>query len=233
MPPKARKNDLSVFLFVPNIIGYIRIIFAGIAFYYIENYWIFYIFYSLSALLDMADGYAARLLDQRSKFGAVLDMITDRASTSCLIVVLAQFYPNYLFFFLFLIALDLMSHFAHIYSSLSRGGEHKQTRKDQSWLIQVYYNNRYFLAFLCAGNEGFFIFLYMLKFIAGPVVHLGPLQPFVLQYLPAEHITAVWAFAFLFCGPIMAFKQMMNFIQLKQAAVDLVELDDIARGKKV
>jgi CDP-diacylglycerol--inositol 3-phosphatidyltransferase len=34
--------------------------------------------YSISALLDAADGHAARALGQTSKFGAVLDMVVDR-----------------------------------------------------------------------------------------------------------------------------------------------------------
>ncbi len=34
--------------------------------------------YALSCLLDAADGYAARKLGQTSRFGAVLDMVTDR-----------------------------------------------------------------------------------------------------------------------------------------------------------
>jgi CDP-diacylglycerol--inositol 3-phosphatidyltransferase len=34
--------------------------------------------YGVSCLLDAVDGMAARALDQTSKFGAVLDMVTDR-----------------------------------------------------------------------------------------------------------------------------------------------------------
>lgn len=34
--------------------------------------------YAISQLLDAADGHAARALGQASKFGAVLDMVTDR-----------------------------------------------------------------------------------------------------------------------------------------------------------
>lgn len=34
--------------------------------------------YCISCLLDAVDGQAARALNQTSKFGAVLDMVTDR-----------------------------------------------------------------------------------------------------------------------------------------------------------
>jgi hypothetical protein len=39
------------------------------------------LFYWLSYFLDAFDGYAARLLDQGTKFGALLDMVTDRFAT--------------------------------------------------------------------------------------------------------------------------------------------------------
>ena len=46
-----------------------------------------YIFlFQLSGLLDAVDGHAARLLNQSSKFGAMLDMLTDRCATMCLLV---------------------------------------------------------------------------------------------------------------------------------------------------
>ena len=36
------------------------------------------VLYCISCLLDAFDGMAARALDQSTKFGAVLDMVTDR-----------------------------------------------------------------------------------------------------------------------------------------------------------
>jgi hypothetical protein len=38
--------------------------------------------YGASSLLDAADGYAARALNQTSEFGAVLDMVTDRYTSA-------------------------------------------------------------------------------------------------------------------------------------------------------
>jgi len=40
-----------------------------------------YFFVQLSGLLDAVDGHAARMLNQSSKFGAMLDMLTDRCAT--------------------------------------------------------------------------------------------------------------------------------------------------------
>jgi hypothetical protein len=46
--------------------------------------------YSISCLLDAADGWAARKYNQSSSFGAVLDMVTDRCCTVCLRCCLAR-----------------------------------------------------------------------------------------------------------------------------------------------
>jgi CDP-diacylglycerol--inositol 3-phosphatidyltransferase len=221
---------VSVWLYVPNIIGYSRILFACLAFYYIyTDHILFFIFYSLSAVLDIADGHAARALDQCSKFGAILDMVTDRASTTCLIVVLAQFYPKYSLGFLFLIALDIISHFAHIYSSLSRGAtSHKAVTADQSWFIRLYYTNRLVLGGLCWGNEGFFLMLYLLHFYTGPIIPgLHPLAQ--ILGVPAVGLVLL---KLLIYTPLMAIKQFMNLVQLKQAALDLVEMDETERKLK-
>lgn len=77
----------NVFLFWPNIIGYWRIVLAIGALWYMPLHpRTCSLLYSVSCLLDALDGYAARYLDQSTKFGAVLDMVTDRCTTSCLLV---------------------------------------------------------------------------------------------------------------------------------------------------
>jgi len=73
------------------------------------------ILYSLSCLLDALDGYAARKFNQATKFGAVLDMVTDRCTTACLLVFLSAAYTNYAVLFQVLISLDLASHYMHMY----------------------------------------------------------------------------------------------------------------------
>ena len=66
--------------------------------------------YLLSGLLDAFDGHAARYLNQGTKFGAMLDMLTDRCATMCLCVVLAMFYPKWALFFQLSMSLDIASH---------------------------------------------------------------------------------------------------------------------------
>ncbi len=82
-----------VFLYVPNLIGYARfaLLFATL-FFYNEHPIFTIICYASSQLLDAFDGMAARAFNQCSKFGAVLDMVCDRASNAVLLAILGHFY---------------------------------------------------------------------------------------------------------------------------------------------
>lgn len=51
----------------------------------------------MSALLDAFDGWAARKYNQSSRFGAMLDQLTDRCGTMALCMALCRFYPNSVF----------------------------------------------------------------------------------------------------------------------------------------
>jgi len=85
--PAHNEPSENVFLFWPNIIGYWRIVLAIASLYYMNLHpRTCSLLYSVSCLLDALDGYAARYLDQSTRFGAVLDMVTDRCTTACLLV---------------------------------------------------------------------------------------------------------------------------------------------------
>lgn len=141
--------------------------------------------YSISCILDALDGFAARRYNQSTTFGAVLDMVTDRCTTSCLLVFLASAFPRWSIVFQGLISLDLASHYIHMYATLSMGGSgqsHKKVDESRSRILHLYYTNRVseitrFAKFLadqvhfqtvlflfCALNELFFIALYLLSF---------------------------------------------------------------------
>lgn len=101
----------SVYLYVPNLIGYARVVLALVGYgFALSNYRLTLASYMISQLLDAADGYAARALKQSSTFGAVLDMVTDRASTTCLCAVLAHLYPDFILGFCALVMIDMFSH---------------------------------------------------------------------------------------------------------------------------
>lgn len=101
--------------------------------------------YSISCLLDALDGIAARKYEQSTRFGAVLDMVTDRCTTTCLLVFLATAKPAYSMIFQGLISLDLASHYMHMYATLVMGGQtqsHKNVDAKRSWIMNLYYTNK-------------------------------------------------------------------------------------------
>ncbi|VUZ48451.1 unnamed protein product [Hymenolepis diminuta] len=137
----------NIFLFVPNIIGYARILLLIAACWYMPLDPIRAIVaYFLSALLDAVDGHAARLLNQSTKFGAMLDMLSDRCTTMCLLFVLGTFYPRYLLLFQLSAAIDIASHWLHVHVSIQSGSSsHKTIDLDGNSLLRIYYTNRVYI----------------------------------------------------------------------------------------
>ena len=126
--------------------GYTRIFLAIASLYYMPVHpRTCSILYSISCLLDALDGIAARHFEQSTQFGAVLDMVTDRCTTSCLLVFLSSAWPRWALLFQGLISLDLASHYIHIFATLTMGGSgqsHKKVDQSRSWLLHVYYTNK-------------------------------------------------------------------------------------------
>ncbi|CDZ97046.1 mitochondrial carrier [Phaffia rhodozyma] len=240
----ATQSKENVFLFVPNLIGYSRIILAGISLWVMPNHpKLFTALYFLSSILDVADGHAARALKQTSKFGAVLDMVTDRSATACLLAHLAGEYPAYALLFQFLIALDFSSHYMHMYSSLATGStSHKLVTADVSRILWLYYNDTRTLFVFCFANETFFVALYLIG--SGPEwrtiglsshafssllssIGLSEIVPklavgwldLVLGKLSLPMIVA------LLCFPICVGKQIINVVQFWKASKILVGID--------
>ncbi|XP_054712074.1 CDP-diacylglycerol--inositol 3-phosphatidyltransferase-like [Uloborus diversus] len=162
----------NIFLFVPNLIGYVRIILAIISFYFMPfDHIKATICYLLSGLLDAFDGYAARWLNQGTKFGALLDQLTDRCATMCLLVVLSCFYPKWMILFQISMIIDIASHWIHQQVSLMQGKtSHKFIDASANPVIKIYYTSRPVLFFMCAGNELFYSMLYLVYFTPGPTV---------------------------------------------------------------
>ncbi|KAI2611694.1 CDP-alcohol phosphatidyltransferase-domain-containing protein [Hypoxylon fragiforme] len=170
----------NIFGFWPNIIGYFRIVLAIASLYYMPLHpRTCSILYSISCLLDALDGYAARYFEQSTKFGAVLDMVTDRCTTSCLLVFLSSAFPRWAIIFQGLISVDFASHYMHMYATLTMAGtdtSHKNVDKSRSWLLNIYYTNKTVLFLCCTLNELFFIALYLLSF-SSPLLSPQLLEP--------------------------------------------------------
>uniref|UniRef100_A0A1L8DY90 CDP-diacylglycerol--inositol 3-phosphatidyltransferase n=2 Tax=Nyssomyia neivai TaxID=330878 RepID=A0A1L8DY90_9DIPT len=161
----------NVFLFVPNLIGYARIILAIISFWFMPtNYVIAGWCYITSVFLDCLDGHAARHFNQCTKFGAVLDQLTDRCGTMCLLVTLSYFYPKYMFLFQLSMAIDISCHWIYTHTSLLQGKtSHKFVDANESAIMRLYYTKS-ILFTMCVGNELFYAALYLLYFTPGPII---------------------------------------------------------------
>jgi len=216
----------NVFLFVPNLIGYTRIILAGFSLHFMSYHPKYCtLLYCLSCLLDAVDGQAARALNQTSKFGAVLDMVTDRCTTACLLCFLSSAYPKFATLFQFLITLDFSSHYMHMYSSLVTGSKsHKIVTSDVSRILRYYYNNPNTLFLFCAGNELFFVSLYLMKWDHA-VIGAKPFS-FLPFDLPGTLASMTWA-QLMACTtfPICLLKQIINVVQGWKASKILVGID--------
>ncbi|CAD6588997.1 MAG: CDP-diacylglycerol-inositol 3-phosphatidyltransferase [Cyphobasidiales sp. Tagirdzhanova-0007] len=72
-PRRCAESDRQVW------IGYLRVILAAVSLIYMSYHpKMCTVLYGISSLLDAVDGQAARALGQSSRWGANLDMITDR-----------------------------------------------------------------------------------------------------------------------------------------------------------
>ncbi|XP_015769207.1 PREDICTED: CDP-diacylglycerol--inositol 3-phosphatidyltransferase-like [Acropora digitifera] len=211
----------NVFLFIPNLIGYARIVLAISSFYFMPtDYVLTTITYLTSGLLDAFDGYAARYFNQSTMFGAMLDMLTDRCVTTALQVMLALFYPNYTFVFQILICLDISSHWIHVQSSLLKGGaSHKKIDLSGNFFLRIYYHSRIVLFLMCAGNELFFCMLYLIHFTSGPLVSVGNIS------------FGLWVAMAWLTLPICIVKQVISVIQLIVACINTANLDESEREK--
>ncbi|KAJ6814305.1 CDP-diacylglycerol--inositol 3-phosphatidyltransferase 1-like isoform X1 [Iris pallida] len=217
------RKPVSVYLYIPNILGYMRVLLNVVAFALcFSNKLLFAILYFISFACDALDGMLARKFNQVSTFGAVLDMITDRVSTACLLAILSQLYRPGLIF-LSLLGLDIASHWLQMYSTfLSGKTSHKDVKDESSWLLKTYYKHRMFMGFCCVGSEVLYIILFLL--------HDEQSESIVsvcANAMKGSLILSVPLSLSLFGCTI---KQAVNIIQMKTAA-DVCVLYDMDKKK--
>ena len=229
---QKKKEEENIFLFVPNLIGYARIFLALLSFWFMPtNHVMAGWCYILSGLLDAFDGHAARTFNQSTKFGAMLDMLTDRCATMCLLATLGTFYPRWLFFFQMSMTIDMSCHWIHLHTSTLQVSfavygnfvsetkapcpqgrtSHKFMDGSSNPIMKIYYTSRPVLFGMCAGNEIFYASLYLLHFTSGPF------------YL--FHITAI------LCFPVAVGKLVIALVQGYLACLNLGAVDVEERKK--
>lgn len=204
--PAGSTTANTVFWYIPNQIGYMRVLTAVISFFTMHNYPVFTgLVYGISCLLDALDGTMARKYNQVSTLGAVLDMVTDRSTTSGLTCFLCYKFPSWCVIFQLLLALDISSHYMHMYATLSSGTtSHKNVSNESSKLLHLYYTRRDVLFTICFFNESFYGGLYLFAY-------------------DNYHTFGKWVA--LISLPGFIFKQITNVIQLQRAALILATSD--------
>jgi len=199
-----------VYLFVPNLIGYSRILFLCVSGYYATtNPKNSLFFYTLSYLLDAVDGVSARYFKQSSRFGAILDMLTDRLSTLGLSFVLAHQNPDLLLYFIAFSYLDIGAHWVHFLSKVEAGGDTHKT--GNFWILEFYYTFPYALLVVCVGQELFLLVWYIQPYLAnGSVLY--------------HYSQLLMTISF----PVFAFKQLTNVLALVEA-IDFYATTSLAK----
>lgn len=240
MPSFTERHD-NVYLYLPNLIGYARIACTLYSFQVASTSPTLCIFaYFLSFVCDELDGRVARMFNQTSTFGAVLDMVTDRTSTTGLLVILAVAYPKFVVFFIALFSLDIFSHWFQMYSTLLSGSSTHKDITSRSWLVRAYYKSRIFMGFCCVSCEVLYLAMYLLQFkqytqLTIPNLRfnlpekLRPLLPVLGDTLNGEDLSFVAVIAFL-AMPGVSIKQLCNWVQLKNASSTLVAYDQRKRS---
>jgi len=210
-------EEENVYLFVPNVIGYARILLALLSFWSMPtDPFRASLCYLVSGLLDAFDGYAARLLNQSSRFGAMLDQLTDRCATLALLMMLGHFYPKYMLLFQLSALIDIASHWLHLHSHDLKGSQsHKSVSTTTNPVLRLYYTSRKFLFFMCAGNELFYAMLYLCYFNYGPRIPLIRL--------------GLWQLAAIICFPVAFVKTIISVVHLVTASQSIVEVDNQLR----
>ncbi|XP_067883336.1 CDP-diacylglycerol--inositol 3-phosphatidyltransferase [Heterodontus francisci] len=146
----------------------------------------------------------------------MLDMLTDRCATMCLLVNLSLLYPQYVFLFQLSMILDISSHWLHLHSAAMKGSKsHKKIDLSGNPILRVYYTNMKVLFLMCAGNEFFYAMIYLLNFMEGPLVPLLDIGLFRLLF---------WVSA-----PIAAVKTAINVIHLVTASRNVAAIDQAER----
>ena len=203
-------TPVQVLCYYANIMDYFRVIAAMYAFYRAKDSpIIFVICYFISFILDAFDGMAARAAKQTSKLGATLDMVTDRISTAGLLAVLSGFYEKYSIIFVYLIMLDVGSHWLQTHSGflVDINNDNHKNLGEKFFLLRLYYTNRNVLGIVCLGAEIFLLILYFNHF-----------------YPKLMENQAYLIFFYINFG-IYVFKQLVSVIQIFGASSRIAEWD--------
>ncbi|ANQ09493.1 synthase [Plasmodium coatneyi] len=200
----------SVYFYIPNIIGYIRVILALCGFMICrKNLILFGVLYGTSQILDAFDGWTARKFNQTSVFGQILDQITDRLSTTLLYLLNGNVYDEYIIAIGLIMIADIGGHYFHSSSCAIAGNKtHKKIEKGNR-LLKLYYERPVVMVICIIAYESFWFAAYMFKVTPkNDVLH------------------KIAHYALLGSSPLAAFKMFTNISQGIHGVKCLVDMDN-------
>ncbi|KAL3782699.1 hypothetical protein HJC23_012218 [Cyclotella cryptica] len=180
MTNQTTTTPTAILLYIPNLIGYLRILCTLTSLFLMichpTHYWTAAALYVSSFVGDLFDGMAARKFHQCSTFGGLMDMVTDRCATTGLLCVLIQQWAHrsgYVLvsvvvgerLFTLLIILDISSHWCQMYSTTSQNSHHKSAEGNRGrfFLVRWYYSSYPFFGYCCVGAEFTYVTIYILS----------------------------------------------------------------------
>jgi CDP-diacylglycerol--inositol 3-phosphatidyltransferase len=169
-------SRLPVVLYVPNLLGYLRVVLACVGLAYATNPVTAVALWIVAALLDLVDGWAARLLNQTSRFGVVLDIVADNLLRTAVWMAAASADPRrYLLMATAVISLEWLTLAATQVHAASNGDHWKKARQRDPLFVQAYFRNNFRNPLGVLGVFGLF---------AAGLVCYGSVHPILYENVP-------------------------------------------------
>jgi phosphatidylglycerophosphate synthase len=207
MAKSKQLHKLPIVLYVPNLLGYARIVSAFLGLYCscINQPVTAVIVWICSSLLDLIDGIVARVLHQTSKFGIVLDIFADNIlRTSVWMATSNAAYHYYhsadysndasssynsalvVMVSCLIICIEWITMVStQVFAATNHGTHWKEARDQDPYIIQVFFSNNFRNPLGCIGIYGLFasnLFLY------------GSFHPVLYDNIPYFHFFMYVAF---------------------------------------
>lgn len=172
----VQMNAITIkLLYVPNLIGYFRAfcLVAGLLVLQKDplaawGLWV------VCGFLDAADGFFARLLNQTTQFGAMLDYTIDRALAACGYFAIALFYPHLWAPCVILCNLDILAHYFHLKCThILNNTNHKAIHINDYRIVKFYYSTKPVLFSICFFHDMFLALVLLYKLYPNSLVLSG------------------------------------------------------------
>jgi CDP-diacylglycerol--inositol 3-phosphatidyltransferase len=165
----------KVYFYIPNLIGYVRLLLLPLAFFS-ENPLQIAALLTLCSLLDCVDGKAARMLDQSSLFGSRLDLIADLGCHLLMAyIAFFSFASLWIKWVILFTALNDLCQYVLILSVFywkERRFDHKKELSRHGFLLPIYYSKTG-LAVSNVLNDAFLVLsIFMPPFLSSHILYL-------------------------------------------------------------